>query len=571
MPALVKIGEGAVPPMGLFSEINGLLFEIHPPQRRFKWKKQQINQLWDDLVTASNDARDSYFLGTLLLVELGDGRVSVIDGQQRISTLSLLLAVLRDHCRKFSDLSERAGGIQRLLSRVDNDGNPIGSLVVTLQEPDKQTYIDLVKQPGSTESLPGQPSLLSSAVKLLRENVTSHINVPDPQEKLRNLCEFIQTKVMFLPLGVGNEGEGYLVFDTTNTRGLILTPSEALKARLATVARQDSDLSAELITRWNSAASKLESANLAIDSMDDYLHAIWCSKEGPISKRSLYRVAAKLTHSDDLKEFVKDLDTYCDSYLAVASPSQGSSLSEDLRDLRGLNVQSAGFLTMVHRHFNNRFKEAVGLVLSLQIRNITVGPHQANVYEKDWPKWARLVRNGDAEQAFAEIRSQMVSDEEFKQSFGRASAASSITVRHLLRRLDSISTPGSGVQPMEVDVEHVLPKSVISKLTKDKILTKNVKRWIQDLGYSIPSTSKAQLALGAKLDPFLNMLGNQALLNDKANRGARDLSFAKKKDYYKKQALELTKTLASHEAWGVKQIRDRQKTLAEKAPLIWPK
>ena len=571
MPALVKISEGAVPPMSLFSEINGLLFEIHPPQRRFKWKKQQIDQLWQDLLKAYYDGGESYFLGTLLLVEIGDGRVSVIDGQQRITTLSLLLAILRDHCRKFPDLNERASGIQKLLSRVDNDGNPIGSLVVTLQEPDRQHYIDLVKHPDSTESPSSQSGFLFSAVKTLRENVANHINVPEPKEKLRNLCEYIQTKIMFLPLEVRSEGEGYLVFDTTNTRGLRLSSSEALKARLATVARQDSDLSAELITRWNIAASKLEGSSLAIDSMDDYLYAIWCSREGPTPKRSLEKVATSLTDANHLKEFVKDLDIYCDSYLAVVSPSGISSLSEDLKDLRSLNIQSNGFLTMVHKHSYNRFEEAVGLVLSLQIRNITVGPHQANVYEKDWPQWARLVRNGGTDQAFEEIRSRIVADEEFQLLFEKASVASSVTARHLLRRLDPVSFPGSGVQPSRVDVEHVLPKSVVSKLNTAKNLTKNVKQWIQDLGHEIPVTSEEQVALGQKLDQYLNMIGNQALLNDKANRGARDLAFYKKKDFYRKQVLELTQSLAEYEAWGTGQIAVRQKQMAEQAPRMWPK
>lgn len=224
MPPLVRISEGAIAPNSLFSETTGLLFEIRPPQRRFKWKKQQVDQLWEDILTAYKGNRDSYFLGTLLLVPIEDGKVSVIDGQQRIATLSILLAVLRDQCKDYPDLTVRADGIQRLISRVDNDGNPVGSLVVTLQEPDNQVYIDIVKQLGSTRSTFPQSGLLSVAVKRLTLHVTQHINVPNAQESLRGLCEYIQTEIMFLPLEVRNEGEGYLVFDTTNTRGVRLSP-----------------------------------------------------------------------------------------------------------------------------------------------------------------------------------------------------------------------------------------------------------------------------------------------------------------------------------------------------------
>lgn len=572
MPALVKINEGAISTSGLFSATNDLLFEIHPPQRRFKWKNQQVDQLWQDILTAYKADRDSYFLGTLLLVPLDGGRrVSIIDGQQRIATLSMLLAVLRDHCKEFPGLSTRADGIQRLISRVDNDGNPVGSLVVTLQDPDNQVYIKLVKEPGSTQPPRSQQDLLSRTVKRLTEHVEQHINVPNKEERLRGLCEYIQSKIMFLPLEVRSEAEGYTVFDTTNTRGLHPTPSEALKARLAIIAREDRHLSDELLKEWNAVATKLEGAGQPIDVMDDYLHAIWCSTEGYTAKRALNEIASKLTNISRLKDFVNDLGACCDSYLAVVAPTGKSSLTEDLKDLRGLNVQSNSFLTMVHQHSRDSFEEAVGLVLSLQIRNVTVGHRRANVYAKDWPKWAVLVRQGHTEDAFADIRGNMVSDDEFQRQFEGEVVASSGTVRHILRRLDPISRPGSGVQPMDVDVEHILPKSLVSKLAEGKNLTKNARSWIEDLGYEIPETSEGKRNLGKEIEPFLNMLGNQALLNYTKNRGAKDSTFSEKADLYQKQALELTKTLAECKKWGTEQILARQKELANKAPQIWPK
>ena len=571
MPKLLKISDDAVHVQSLFSANEGLLFEVRPPQRRFKWKKPQIVQLWSDIYNAYKKGSDAYFLGTLLLVDFDDGRVSVIDGQQRITTMSILLAVLRDYCLEFDDLSERASGIQRLLTRVDNDGKPIGSTVVTIQEPDNQVYVGLVKEHESTKSTTAEPSLLSDAVKYLRQEVYKRINVPDRQETLRSLCEYIQTKVMFLPLGVQTEGEGYLVFDTSNTRGLRLSPSEALKARLATVAREDKELSRQLIQKWNAAASKLENARLPIDAMDDYLHAIWSSKRGHIAKRSLDKIALRLADIGNLTQFVEDLSTYVDSFLAVVAPATGTALTEDLKDLRGLNNQSIGFLTMSHKHSFGRFAEAVNLVLSLQIRNITFGPDQPNAYERDWPNWARLVRDGQSEEAFEEIRGRLVSDDDFRRSLEHATAPSAVTVRHVLRRLDPISRRGSGVQPMEVDVEHVLPKSVVSKLTGDKSLTRNVKRWIKDLGHDIPETSGEKMDLGKSFGQWLNMLGNQALLNDRANRGAKDLPFARKKIFYKEQALKLTESLTKYEQWGESQILERQKKMAEEAPRIWPK
>ena len=403
---------------------------------------------------------------------------------------------------------------------------------------------------------------------MLREHVNKHIN--GQKERLQGLCQYIQANIKFLPLEVASEGEGYLVFDTTNTRGMRLSPSEALKGRLATIAREDSDLSAELIKRWDTAAMKLEGADLRIDAMDDYLHALWCSKEGYTAKKTLDRIAEKM-RIEELGNFVRDLDSYCASYLAVVNPTGESQLTEDLKDMKSLIVQAKGFLTMVHKHAFHRFEEAVDLVLSLQIRNVTVGPYQPHEYEKNWPNWAMLVRKGSTDEAFKDIRSRMVSDKDFQRRLEGEPVVSMGTARHLLRRLDPISRPGSGVQPVNVDVEHVLPKSVVTKLIKGKKLTTNVQQWIKDLGYEVPNTPDEKYVLGIRLQKLLNMLGNQALLNIKANRGAKDLPFPKKKDFYRKQALELTKALAVNGKWGESEVLARQKEMAKIAPSVWRK
>ena len=471
-PALVTIGDKLVPTKALFSEGNGLLFVIRPPQRRFKWKKQQVEQLWTDLRRARRTKLDSYFLGTLLLVPFDGGTmahegnwVSVIDGQQRITTLSILLAVLRDQCIKCDpndpDLVGRANVLQRLISRVDNNDNP-RHLVVTLQDADNPKFIRLVRERGST-LLPHGNDLLSEAVKNMTQCVKAHIkDKSNRKEMLLSLCDYVQDRINFLPLELQSESDGYLVFDTTNTRGMRLSASEALKARLVTIAaRQDTNLSEELIRIWDAVAGKLESADLSIDAMDAYMHAILSAREGSKVKRNLDLGRDKLTETDEIRDLLEDIEGYCDSYLAVVRPSGSSSLCEDLKDLVSrLNVvQSNSFLTMIHKHSRDRFQESVSLVLSLQIRNITIGRFQANEYEQQWPKWAKLVRKGETEDAFQEIRGLIVSDEEFQEAFEMAEVSSAGTARHLLRRLDPISQPGSGVQPMHVDVEHILPKS----------------------------------------------------------------------------------------------------------------
>ena len=572
----IKIDEGALNVRSLFSaEGYNKLFKIRPPQRRYKWDKNQVTQLWMDILNAYNKQHPKYFLGTLLLVapDNEEGEALVIDGQQRIATLSILLAALRDCCRAANNYG-RANGLQRLIARVDNDGKPIGSLVVTLQEPDNDKYISSVKDLDSTTSLSSPKAnpadRVFPAVRIMNNLARSYINnEPDSEKALHDLCEYVLMKVELLPIEVASEGQSYLVFDTTNTRGLRLSPAEALKARLATIAREDTALSIDLINKWNKAATDLEKAGLPIDAMDDYLHAIWSSKQGYTAKRSLDKI--KVDGEAGLTALVNDIDSYSSHYLAVVSPSGTTRLSEDLRDLKHLNVQANSFLTMVHRHAHARFDEAVQLTLSLQIRSITIGTKRPNSYEKDWPRWAKFVREGQPGKALGEIRDRMVSDTEFIKSFKEATIKSADTAKHLLRRLDPISNSESGVLPYEVDREHIFPKSVVDKLLKNKNLTKNTRTWIEDMGRSVQEAVVDSQSLGQEMALYLNMLGNQALLNLHRNRRGRDKPFADKKAYYKDQTLVLTKDLANLPKWDIGEIKKRQEELAALAPTIWVK
>ena len=353
-----------------------------------------------------------------------------------------------------------------------------------------------------------------------------------------------------------------------------LSPSEALKARLATVARESSDLAERLIKTWDCVATRFEDAGLPFRAMDDYLRIVWSANNGFYPRNNLAKISEKLNNADKLADFVDEIEAYHRSYLAIVSPSDlylKSHLVKDLESLRTLNSQSHVFLTAVHRHHNDRFEEAVGLVVSLQIRNITVGTERPSDYEKDWPNWAILVGNGKIDSAFNEIRNKMVSDGEFQRAFEKAEISAATTAAHLLRRLDPITKSGSGVLPYEVHVEHIFPKSVASKLKADKKLTPNVRQWLENIGRPIPATAPERRQLGEALEHYQNRIGNQTLLNETANRVAKDKPFDDKKPFYEKQALELTKSLVDCEQWNLDAIKERQKKLAARAPEVWPK
>ena len=250
----IRIDQASHQSTYLFSPAGyGKLLVVPSAQRRYKWERKQVDELWNDIYRAYQEGRSAYFLGTLLLIphESNESTAfsSIIDGQQRIATLSLLLAVLRDYCSHYKGLEGRARGLQELVTRLDNNKNFKG-FVVTLQESDSGVYQQLVKETGSTEKLQAiQPAShkLVKAVQALRKQVDS---AKLDEFSLEGLCEFIQENVNLLPIEVSSEPEAHLLFDTTNTRGLKLSPGEALKAHVAATTRENQALSAQYIKKW---------------------------------------------------------------------------------------------------------------------------------------------------------------------------------------------------------------------------------------------------------------------------------------------------------------------------------
>ena len=324
---------------------------------------------------------------------------------------------------------------------------------------------------------------------------------------------------------------------------------------------------------WNKAASALENAQLPIDEMDEYLLVLWSSRQGYTTKRKLANaVVAVLDKSaGEPKLIADDLATYVGHYIAIVHPTGISAVSEDLRDLKRLKFSQAnGFLTMVHHHEPATLPKALGIVLALQIRNITVGAHRSNEYQALWPKWAGMARSGRVGEALGEIRRLCAPDGEFQAAMREAQIESAGAARHILRRLDLAVAPHAGLLPVDVDREHILPKSVISKLLDDKLLTANVEQWLRDLDLARPVDKAQKKRLGEKLQPYLNRLGNQALVHQTPNRAQKDRPFASKRAGYKEMALQLTNEVANKDSWDLGEIESRQQRLATTALKAWP-
>ena len=209
-------------------------FVIPSFQRPYAWTTEQVGELLDDLSDAlSKDSETPYFLGSVVLIKDDDDPLSkVVDGQQRLTTITMLFSVLRHLCR--DDEIRRA-----LDDIIRQEGNQIrrtdDRFRLRLRERDSDFFQQHIQKMGSIEDfMQCDPVNFSDSQRLLFENV-NHLRreLVKLDEKTRNeLATYITNKCFLVVVTASDDESAYRIFSVMNDRGLNLSPTDILKATI---------------------------------------------------------------------------------------------------------------------------------------------------------------------------------------------------------------------------------------------------------------------------------------------------------------------------------------------------
>jgi hypothetical protein len=232
-------------------------FEIPPYQRPYAWEEEQARELLGDLVDAM-DNRDAsgglYFLGSIVLVKLPtEARARVIDGQQRLTTLTILLSVLRDLT---TDLELKIERRSYVYQKANADKGLPDRYRLLLRERDRPFFLKYVQAPGATDNLPdvtkleGSQKRIAENAKILRTQLEEI-----PEERRNALIAFLIQHCYLVVVAVPTAEAARRIFTVLNARGLDLTPTDILKADL--LERAGAAIEASLANRWEQVEQAL--------------------------------------------------------------------------------------------------------------------------------------------------------------------------------------------------------------------------------------------------------------------------------------------------------------------------
>ena len=265
---------------------NGKTYLVPPYQRDYAWTEEAWEDFWNDVLDLRRQADGRHYMGALVVQGRTDREFTIIDGQQRLATLSILsLAVIHKLHRMAAEEIDRERNLERaneLRNRFVGEKDPaslIESSRLNLSRTDDafyQDYLVRLRPPLNPRGLPRSNTLLWECFRYFSERLDELDDVQEDGEALaRILSETTARGLLFILITVEDEFDAYTVFETLNARGLELTTADLLKNYLFSKVRVQGDLDA-LQRRWQALI-----ATVTQERFSEFLrHHLLCEQAG---------------------------------------------------------------------------------------------------------------------------------------------------------------------------------------------------------------------------------------------------------------------------------------------------
>lgn len=559
-------------------------------QRDYTWNLDQWAELWNDITTAFNANRE-YFLGSFVLNTENlesQGIYEIVDGQQRLSTFTILFSVIRDLARHYgqnpTNCAYSAMGLtqQSNTDKASRAATKASTLVVHLSEPDnyflrlndkdQPTFHEKIQKDGAPllskeerQTYKAESRLTKGKKFFTRKVLEEFLNDDQGFVQLEKFVTFCMTKLILLRIAVGSDNDAYLLFETLNDRGLDLSISDLVKNRLLLGCDGNDDKKKRVLEKWNDLISRLSKSRF---QPHDYLRFYWCAFEEKCTKKELYRlIRDKLAEGDGehlLDQWVESSEFFFEiTDRNLRFPHNSLSLGStqcsyaELNTL-GYSVYIPLFLYL-NRHRPTLLAQIAGPSASYLFRVITVGSFSAGRAESRFEKIQEAVERGDPDVAILGIFAQdpEAADDKFGERIRTQRFEDNKAARHFLSKWH-LHENGEG-HPLNHDVhlEHVLPQ-------KD------------DAWPSFDLSGRAR-------EDWVYSIGNMTLLEQGLNKSVQASPFSMKVARYRQRdqentegsAIPMTYRIASVHTehsrdWDHEWIIERSEVFAMGAPEKWP-
>ncbi|WRG40318.1 DUF262 and DUF1524 domain-containing protein [Helicobacter pylori] len=535
-------------------------FVIPIYQRVYSWGKEHCEQLWDDIIkTGGNDQIEGHFIGSIVFVHDGIyttnyNELLIIDGQQRLTTITLLLIALRNHLSEEVEILEKFSRekIESYLINSNKDGDKKFKLI--LSESDKDTLLSLIDK---NKRKPSEPS-----VKIVENFKLFEKWISENTDKLETIFKGLEKLMMvWIALEKGKD-DPQLIFESMNSKGIELTQTDLIRNYI--VMETEVGKQEDFYNQYWRAMEEDFKQNETL--FNRFVRHYLTIKTGEVPNiKKVYEAFKDYQQKEgiEIEDLLKDLQKYCGYFCQIAFKKEADKdLNKALSFLVDLEMDVIyPLLLELYSDYSDGvlskqdFIPIIYLIESYICRRAVCGLG-TNSLNKVFPSFTKKI---DKDQYLESIKVHFLSlekttgkfpkDSEFKDSFITKELydpKKRKKIKYFLERLENFDTK-EPVNTQECNIEHIMPQTLTPE-------------WQKDLGENFEAIH----------EKYLHTIGNLTLTGYNAEYSNN--SFREKRDMekgFKQSSLKLNQSLKNLESFGEKEIEERANDLADWALKIW--
>jgi len=542
---------------GIIKGDNKFIVPIY--QRDYSWEQSNWDDLWQDIIT--NKSSDSkHYMGSIVLVSQEKKKYDIIDGQQRITTLTILILsivdILNEQIKKGIDIENNKKRVDLLINDFIGKKS-LKSLnyenKIELNEsnnPFFSTFITNFRSPINLKSETHSNKLLFKCFEYFKDNVKNEIFSDGDVGKLISFVEYISDNLLFIQITATDDLSAYLIFETLNDRGLALSVTDLLKNYLFSIVDDGDKKHVKNI--WDITINHVTYAGFP-----KFLRHFWMMKNGIIQEKELFKTIKKNIRSPESAfELLRDMSEISQIYAALSNHNDPlwANSAKARKHIRELNlfgvVQCYPLLLNSYLYFEQEEWLGVLRICSvISFRYMIISGLNPNALESKYNEACMAINNGEARHAkdiFHILRNLYVSDDDFERNFESKiirTKKSPKLGRYIIYAIESHLSNNS--YDFEYDpgtLEHILPENPSDG-------------W----GSTFPKETE---------ETYIYRLGNFTILEADKNRGLANSEIKDKKPVYATSKYVLSNNFG-YFLWNPENITIRQRFMAKQAKAIW--
>jgi len=544
---------------GNFSSIisNNRRFVVPKFQRDYSWNFEQWDDLWQDIETMRNE-NDEHYMGYLVLQTADDKCYHIIDGQQRFTTLLLLIYAaikcIEKQIAKGVDVEDNKRRCESLKLLYIGKEDPVTldyDNLLTLNRNNNSYFCDYILKLGDLKArnLTATEKLMRSCFEYYEQKLVGKF------ESGKDYASFIQTVadgLHFTQIVVNDEMNAFRVFETLNARGVQLSSADLLKNYLFSKVDSEKTHSSRIDTlerKWSKLTDIIKA-----EKLPEFLRYYWNMQHKTIRANSVYKtIRQEIKEEKQVFLLLDDLISFSDIYMALMDENDemwtDAEVKENIALLNLFRLKQPFSLLMAakNRLADNDFKRVLKTVVMMGFRYNVICDRNPNDQETPFNLLAQSI-SSEKKVNLDLLAPIMVDDTEFKSAFKEKSfpynSRNAKVVKYILGKIEHFkgSTQTVRFNDDSVSIEHIYPQNPTDDWTLDE----------------------------SKMQRFVYRLGNMCLLEKNINREIQNASYIEKVSVYKKSSYYYARRIVSdYSEWNDTAIIKLQGEMANSAVSIW--